>query len=66
MINRNIPSWCKYHKNLQKDNNKYCCYCGDNVVHYQRGDGKVLHSLCYNCFFDRLKLNKTELKVCIQ
>ena len=60
LIKRHIPYWCKYHEDLNKDNNS-CCNCGENLVKYQVGDGKVLHSLCYlcyNCFYGRLRLDK--------
>ncbi len=59
-IKRTIPNWCNYHKDLAKDNNKKCCHCNENIVYFQTGDGKILHSLCYNCYYKRLKMGKIQ------
>ena len=61
LTRRNIPSWCHYHEDLEKDN-KICCLCGTDIQFYQRGDGKVLHNLCMNCYYIRLKLKDWKIK----
>ena len=59
---RNIPEWCHFHKDMNKDNHN-CCNCGSDLISYQQGDGKVLHSLCYNCHYGRnlVALKRKEL-----
>lgn len=54
LIARHIPVWCKFHEDLSKDN-KNCCICKEPFQCYQQGDGKVLHILCYNCYYGRIK-----------
>lgn len=60
-VERHIPIWCRFHKDLTKDN-KDCCCCGEPFQAYQQGDGKVIHTLCYNCLYGRIK-DKKILKI---
>jgi len=62
-IHRNIPSWCvrevneiedKYHKDR-------CCFCGKREKFLQIGDGRFLHTLCFNHKFLENK-KKKEMK----
>ncbi len=48
---RNIPEWCqqRFHK-LEMQTNKVCCSCGLRGIYFQKGDGRVIHSLCERCY----------------
>jgi hypothetical protein len=47
-----VPYWCRgiLHKNLEKDNLDFCCRCGLKKPYHQKGDGKIIHTLCSDCY----------------
>jgi hypothetical protein len=49
MIKREIPNWCKKHKEYRAGLREGCCCCGEKFVFFQCGDGIDLHSLCRAC-----------------
>lgn len=56
-----FPIWCKSKKSNLDLHKDYCCFCGKEESHYQEGDGRFLHSLCFDCYI-KIKIKAEVLK----
>lgn len=50
-LGNKIKEWCKYHRGyIPKGKRWACCHCRKYEYYYQVGDGKLVHSLCKDCY----------------